>query len=241
MEKINIEIDNKDRIASIEEQCKNNEFLTKEDIELLLKYLCYLVRKKIAEYEGKSIENYSFTNKCDLAQSMICYYLRDIMVAANPVNTNEVLSNVCGHSFVIGTFSTITGKIQFLIDPTYLQFFNKEDCDPRKAVIINNIICISPSPGFFVLENKQESTIMPLIKNGFIELTKEVAKVFGDSFFKTQTGVSPDQASYNVASGSSYIKWFSSYTAKLSKTKDELKEKGLLIEPIDNVVYKNTK
>ena len=47
------------------------------------------------------MSDFSFSYKCDLAQSIIFYYLDSIGVNVNPVNTNEVINGVVGHSFVI--------------------------------------------------------------------------------------------------------------------------------------------
>ena len=213
-------------ISNIEEYCRSKMPLNEFDIELLLNHLCYSVRRKIADYAGEDFNDYSFPYKCDLAQSMICYYLEDLGISFVPVNTNEVISGVCGHSFVL---ATINDK-EYLIDPTYIQFFTKEGCDSNKFVIINHMICISPDPGYYV-DKDMEKVILPLLENGVIEFNEDVAKVFGDSFFKTKTGTSIEQVPYNTATGSMYQKWFHSSTAHLSKTREELNELNLLINP----------
>lgn len=217
-------------VSQIEELCKCNNILKIEDIHILLKYVSYSVRKKIADYEGKSMSEYSYSNKCDLAQSMIYYYLQNLGIRVNPINTNEVISGVCGHSFVIAYFNTGEGEKKFLLDPTYLQFFSKENCDIHKFVIINNSICLTPDPGFFVVVDNNESVILPLLQNGYVELTEEVAKVYGDSFFQTKQGTISSQINNNRASGLNYIKWFTHYTSSLSKSIEELREMDLLIE-----------
>lgn len=227
---INEESNNSNNVSQIEELCKYNNVLNIEDIHTLLKYVSYSVRKKIADYEGMSMSEYSYSNKCDLAQSMICYYLQNLGIKVNPVNTNEVISGVCGHSFVIASFNTNEGEKIFLLDPTYLQFFSKEKCDSHRFVIIDNSICVAPDPGFFVVENHNESVILPLLQNGYIELTEKVAKAYGDSFFQTKQGTIPNQINNNRASGLNYIKWFIHYTSSLSKSLEELREMDLLID-----------
>lgn len=227
---INDNIEDSGRILEIEQLCKDNSLLDIESIELLLSNLSYIVRKKIADYEGRDMHDYSYSNKCDLAQSMICYYLISLGIKVNPVNTNEVIKDVCGHSLVIATFKTTLGEKTYLIDPTYLQFFCKENCNINKYVIINNIVCISPDPGYFVVKNNNSDVILSLLQNGYIEFDEEVAKVYGDSFFQTKQGTHLNLINNNVASGSNYIRWFNHYTSNLSKTKEELKDMGLLIE-----------
>ena len=231
---INIEEEHYDRksISDIEELCLNKMPLTEQDIEELLGYLCFKVREKIANHEGKNLQNYLFPYKCDLAQSMIYYYLRDLGVSINPVNTNEVLSNTCGHSFVLATFSTTSGDKHMLIDPTYIQFFSKEGCDSSKFVILQNRICIAPDPGYFITRSHKEKIVMPLLEKGYIEFSEDVAKAYGDSFFQTKTGISPEEVDNYTATGVNYQRWFYSYQSNLSKDKEELKENKLLIEPI---------
>lgn len=224
------EIDQK-RIREIEDQCRKGVPLNIEDVNLLLTNLSYQVRKKIAEHEGIDMKEYSYPYKCDLAQSMIYYYLNEINIKVNPVNTNEVINGVSGHSLTIASINTIEGEKQFLVDPTYLQFFTKENCDPNKFVIINDMVCISPDPGYYVVRNNNENLIMPLLTNGFIEFSEDVAKAYGDSFFQTQQGINPNQIDHNVASGSSYIKWFNHTTSNLSKSEEELTNMNLLFTP----------
>lgn len=231
---LNEEIANNDEISQIEELTKNNSLIKDNDITLLLNRLSYLVRKRIAEYEGRNMQEYNYSYKCDLAQSMICYYLNEIGVETKPINTNEVIDGVCGHSLVIAKINTELGEKLFLIDPTYLQFFSKENCSSTKFTIIKDKVCIAPDPGYFIIENKNEDIIKPLLENGFIELTEEVAKAYGDSFFQTKQGVTLDQIKYNVATGSNYIKWFNNHKSNLSKTKEELNDMNLLIKPINS-------
>ena len=220
---------NDDSILKIEEMCKEGIPLSVEDIQILLENLSYVVREKIAEYEGTNMDDYSFSYKCDLAQSMICYYLNSIGINAKPINTNEVINGVTGHSFVIASYNTEVGEKLFLIDPTYIQFFNKENCNASKYVILKNQVCISPDPGFFIVENHEEDRVKPLLEDGYIELTEEVAKAYGDSFFQTKQGTNYNQIRNNKASGSNYIKWFKGCTSSLSKSEDELYNMGLLI------------
>lgn len=236
---VNKNNNNNNIILEIEEMCKSGIPLSMEAVDILLENLSYIVRKKIADYEGVDINDFSFYYKCDLAQSIIYYYLNSIGINANPINTNEVISGVIGHSFVIASLNTVLGEKLFLIDPTYIQFFNKDNCNINKFVIIKNQVCITPDPGFFIVENHAEETIKHLLENGYTELTEEVAKAYGDSFFQTKQGTNYNQIKNNTASGLNYIKWFNSCTANLSKNEDELCNMGLLISSM--VLQKDNK
>lgn len=227
---LNENIEGQDRILEIEELCKNGIPLTIEDTKLLLESLAYTVRKKIADYEGKDMQDYSYYYKCDLAQSMIYYYLKGLNINVHPVNTNDVIDAVCGHSLILATIKTTAGDKLYLIDPTYIQFFSKENCNINKFVIINNKVCIAPDPGFFVVNSKNTNKLLPLLTEGYIEFKEDVAKAYGDSFFQTKQGTAPDQIKNNVASGSNYIRWFLKFTSKISKSIEELSNMELLIE-----------
>ncbi len=236
--KVNNEEYDKNDISRIESLCKNNKELTEEDINTLLCYISYTVRQTISNYELKSIDEYLYPLKCDLAQSMIYYYLKDLNIETNPININEIIPNVKGHSLIISKFKTVDGEKQYLIDPTYIQFFSKEECSEDKFIIINDMICNTPDPGYFIVKNNDTEEIKPLLDNGFIELTDEISKIYGDSFYKTKTSIPNSFTEYNEASGPIYKKWLNSYTSRLSKTKEELKENNLLIEPIKSKVIK---
>ena len=218
-----------DRIKEIEELCKNKMSLSIEDVELLLQNLSYQVRKKIADYEETTIDDYSYSYKCDLAQSIIYHYLSSLNIKVNPVNTNEVIKEVRGHSLIIANINTTEGEKIYLVDPTYIQFFTKDGCSKERFIILRDKICKTPDPGFFILENNNEEIIMPLLTDGYIKLTEDVAKAYGDSFYQTKVGVTPNQMQYDVATGRSYIRWFQHFTARISKSEEELSSMNLLI------------
>ena len=199
---INEEEIDSSRIKEIEELCKNNMPISESDVNALLKNLSYLVRKKIANHENVDMQDYSYSYKCDLAQSMIYYYLNQLNINANPVNTNEVIKDVCGHSIITTKINTTEGE------KIYLKIKHNEE------------------------------VIKPLLEDGYIEFSEDVAKAYGDSFFQTKTGVTLKQMQNDVATGSSYIRWFQKFKARLSKTEEELSNMNLLITS-DN--KKNTK
>ena len=216
-------------IYMIEEKCKNGIPLSLDETKELLDYISYQTRVKIAEHEGKNFEEYLFPMKCDLAQSMICYYLNDLGIKNNSINTNETIPNVTGHSLVIATINTIKGPKQYIVDPTYIQFFSKDKCTKERYTILRNIVCISPDPGYFVKFEHNEEKLMPLLEDGFIELNEETAKAYGDSFFRTKVSVQKEEILFNQAPGVNYIRWFNLYKSDLTKTKEELRDSNLLI------------
>ncbi|MBR2708265.1 MAG: hypothetical protein IKE90_02380 [Bacilli bacterium] len=220
-----------DIIYMIQEKIKNNISVTDQEINYFLNYLCFEVRKKLSLKKSKEVKDNLFTNQCDTAQSMIYYYLNELGVLTIPVNTNDVLGPVTGHSFVL---AFINGEY-YLIDPTYNQFFDLKKCFKDNFVVIKGKVSIAPAPGYFVsmysLEDKKK--IIDFLKNGFMKVSSDNLRLYGDSFYKTKTGVNMDFSETASIPSSHYLKWFLNSNSKLSKTVEDLEEENLLIKPLN--------
>lgn len=219
-----------ERLASIETKIKNNEAITSEEAKIFLDNLIYLVRYKI----NPELSDYTF--KCDLAQSMLYHYLKDLGCKVTPNNTqNSITNNIEGHNFLIVEFNIQGVNSIFLLDPTYIQFFKKEECMKENYMVINNAIVKTPKPGYFISKQHQHFANC-LLQYGNIALTEEVAMMYGDSFYNTKVGeyYLPINNMYTFKSipGSIYITSFNKGSGLISKTKDDLQEMGLLIESV---------
>ena len=216
--KIINEID-ENRISRIENDIINNIEIPNNDIEYLLECLCYMVRCMFTN----DLENYSFEYKCDTAQSIIYYYLESLNIGVYACQTqNAITRGVVGHSFI----TCIINDIPYLIDPTYKQFFLNDNCTKNNYIKIDNKIIKTPDPGYFIKE-EDKYLISKLLKNGYSVLSKDIARIYGDSFYNTKPLESPN---FKSIKGSVYINAFLRNTSKLSKTKEELSSLGMLIE-----------
>lgn len=223
---------NLDIISDIEEKIINNIAISDEEVDYFLSYLCFKVREKLSLKKSKDILDNKFTNQCDTAQSMIYYYLNELNVFNVPVNTHEVLDGGLGHSFIVAHIQ----DDYYLLDPTYNQFFDLKKCSSDNFMIRDDSIIIkTPDPGYFVSEYSLEDqkTIKDLLKNGYMKIDNNNIRLYGESFYKTKTGVS--EANLKVKNfGVIYLKWFLKSKANVSLSQDLLEASGLLIKPINS-------
>lgn len=221
-----------EKISEIEYKITNNIFISKEEVKYLLDYVIYLTRYKI----NSNLDNYE--NKCDLAQSMLYYYFKELNCNIYPCMTQNVITNnIIGHSFLIINLLVNNQKVNYLVDPTYIQFFTKEKCSDNKYFINHNPpynILITPDPGYFI-KKEDIQLIKDLINKGYETLTEDIARIYGDSFYNTKTGES--DKNFKSISGNIYINAFLKGKENISKTIIELEENNLIIAPI----YKDKK
>lgn len=218
---------NEEKISEIEYKIVNNISITKEEIKYLLNYIIYMTRYKI----NPKLDNYE--NKCDLSQSIIYYYFKQLNCNMKLCMTQNVITNnVIGHSFLITTLLVDNKKENYLIDPTYIQFFTKEKCNNNRYFINPNHphnILLTPDPGYFI---KQEDIphIKSLINQGYEKLTEDIARIYGDSFYNTKVG--EIDRKIKTIPGKIYINAFIKGKENISKTIIELEKNNLIIEPL---------
>ena len=213
---------NFDYLREIEYKIVNKQDVSSYDIEYFLDYIVFFVRNRLYDDEHPYFEY-----RCDLAQSIICYYLDDIGVVNYRCSSNNAINDsVVGHSFVVATFKVNGNDINYLIDPTYIQFFKAENCSELKYTIINGYIVVSPDPGYFIREEDRK-IIDEFNENGYGMLTEDLARIYGNSFYNTRTmKISKD---FEELKGYVYINSFIKGKEKLSRSREELLENGYYI------------
>lgn len=219
-------------LLNIENKIRNHCDLTEEETKLFLDSLSYLIRYKI----NPNLTDYTF--KCDLAQSILYYYLKDLgcNVILNSTQS-AITNNIEGHNFLILELNVDGKETLFLLDPTYSQFFKKEECIKENYLIINGMIIITPKPGFFIKKQDYEYAKY-LLQYGNIILSEEVAMMYGDSFYNTKVGGYYSKNNTNTINsmpGSVYINAFTKNNCKVSKTREELKNMGVIVESISQL------
>lgn len=225
-------------LSNIENKIKNKESLSAEETNDLLNIIIYLTRQKI----NSNLDNYD--NKCDLSQSILYYYFKNLNCNIYPSMTQNVITNnIVGHSFLTLEL-LVDNKIKYyLLDPTYIQFFKKDKCSIDNYYIspkYPDYILLTPDPGFFIKDEMKEQAIF-LLNHGFIELTEETAKMYGDSFYNTKTGTNPNNLTFNSIPGEIYINSFLKGKESLSKTKAELTNENLNIQPFNELINQTRK
>lgn len=170
------------------------------------------------------------TNKCDLMQAMVGQALEKLGINVTKIETQKTISDeVEGHSFLIANFP----KKSYIVDPTYRQFFLKDNCTESKYFIKDNMILIAPHPGYYYVKNPKDVKIATsIIEDGYIELTEKTAKVYGDSFYTTHRGYSNNfNKTYTTnVSGNVYVNSFLKCNSNYSMTPEDLYKSGLEID-----------
>lgn len=218
---------NIDQCARVEEAISNNKSISLNDAEEFLRNIIYLVRRSI----NPNMDN--FDMKCDTAQAILGHYFNKINCRYAPCATESaIVSAIDGHSFITITLNVEGEDKHFLLDPTYIQFFHKDKCQKENYFIspmYPDKILLTPDAGFFIKEEDKEPVEF-LLKYGYIELTEEYARIYGDSFLNTKTGTNPSTLRYQSMPGNIYINSFISGKEKLSRSEQDLKESNQLLE-----------
>ena len=217
-------------LREIENKIKNKQSIVKEELSYFLTGLVYDVRSKIWDEKHPDFEF-----KCDLAQSIISYYLNDIGIVNYPYSTKTTFcKSISGHSFIVATFNVNGKNINYLIDPTYIQFFNDKDCSEDNYYYADSrgVYVKTPAAGYFVrkeiIGEDAFKRIISFRDKGFDVLDEELAKIYGDSFYNTR----PMKKNKKIDSlpGYYYINsLLEGGIEKLSKTKEELIRDGYYI------------
>jgi len=221
--------------------------ITEEEIKTILDFVISEARKLLEEIFYIDISDNPLTNKCDLVQAMIGHVLEKLGAYVRIASTQEVIDkSVEGHSFLIVSFplkkdNEVIEKF-YIIDPTYRQFFLKENCRDTKYFIKDNHILIAPHPGYYYLHNQDMIPIaIRIIEDGYIVLDDITAKAYGDSFYVTHRGYSNsfDQNKKTNISGSIYINSFLKAKSQYSKSEEELRKYMVYIPTPSEILYKN--
>ena len=218
---------NTNDLSNIEERISKNESITENEVDEYLRNLIYRVRKVI----NPNMDNYDF--KCNLAQSILGHYFDEINCKYAPCATqNLITTQIDGHSFLVVKLNVDEEEKNYLVDPTYIQFFHKDKCQ-SSAYFVSPMypdkVLLTPDAGFFIKEEDKEPVDF-LLRYGYIELTDEYARIYGDSFLNTKTGTNPQMLRYQTMPGEIYIKAFLKGKEPLIPSKEELKKDNKLLQ-----------
>lgn len=196
-------------LKNIKNKINSKNTLFFDEVNYFLECLVYETRRLI--YDG----DIYFSFKCDKAQKIICDYLNDFGIVNYPNTTDYAITNyIVGHNFVVATFNVNNSSINYLIDPTYIQFFKKENCNENCYNIYNNFVIKTPDPGYFIKESDR-SFINNFNYYGFGILNEKLAKIYGDSFYNTKTMVTDRE--FKEINGNIYINSFLKINNKFKK------------------------
>lgn len=148
-----------------------------------------IVRKTRQEVEKElkiDIKKHGLTNKCDYVRNILAKNLDEEKIDYDFIETNQILGNdVVGHSFLVSYLE----KNSYIMDLTYMQFFDKDNCKKNNYQQIDGITIKAPLPGYYYITNLNDIDIAKnILENGYIKLDERSAKVYLDSFYLTRRG-----------------------------------------------------
>ena len=170
-------------------EIKNNGFkegLTDEEIKTLLDYSVENARKSFDNL-GINVKTNSLNGLCELGQALTIMPLENLGLEVTKNSASLCFNYPFNHVFGTVTFpyQDNGGVIDktYLIDSTYRQFFSTMRCNEGRYYTEeeNTNLKVAPDPGYFITDIDFAKTLM---KDGYIELTKETAIKYGSSFYK---------------------------------------------------------
>lgn len=221
------------KIASIEEKLRKvlkaneNELvdgIEENEARALLEWTVQNGRDGIMDGDDKkAILNDSLLGACGLGQGITAFTLKNMGLDPNAVNATKVLSkNGFKHAF-LGVTIPVKGKDgvenkPYLVDITFKQFFLRTQITNHNGEFVKDKKFgnkVAPIPGYWMLHLPNgEKVAQEILSEGFIELTEENAKIYGDSFelanrdrknpekipskAETKTGISGQQYLTNI-------------------------------------------
>ena len=191
------------KLAVIEEKLKdslyknkNNNVITegisKKDAESLLAWVVQNARENFIAHSNISLKEESLLGFCGFGQGITAITLENMGLFPNLLNANPTFSNQAGrHAFLTVEIpiKQDNGEIEntaYLVDTTYRQFFLRNEVTNCYGEYIKDKRYggrVAPLAGYWILQmpNGKEFAA-ELLSKGFIELTEENAKIYGDSF-----------------------------------------------------------
>ena len=170
-------------------EIKNNGFkegLTEEEIKILLDYSVENARKSF-ENLGINVKTNSLNGLCELGQALTIMPLENLGIEVTKNSATACFNYPFNHVFGTVTFpyqdnDRVIDKT-YLIDSTYRQFFSTMRCNEGRYYTEeeNTNLKVAPDPEYFITDENFAKTLM---KDGYIELTKENAKKYGEPFYK---------------------------------------------------------
>ena len=163
-----------------------NEGLTLEEIKILLDYVVEYARSKF-ESLGINLKISSLNGLCELGQNLTIMSLEKLGLKVTKNSADVCFNYPFNHVFGTVTFpyqdhDKVVDKT-YLIDSTDRQFFTTVRCNEVRHYTEeeNTGLKVAPDPGYFVTDKDFAKALM---RDGYIELTKENAKKYGEAFYK---------------------------------------------------------
>lgn len=183
---------NNDLIKPVEviEKVNTNNPLTIDEANTLLRWVVNDTWHNFLKL-GLDLNRNSLNGYCEFGQLNSLYPLEKLGLSVTKNTTEKSFDTYYHHAFGTVTISIIDNDEiidkTFLIDTTYKQFFTSIRCNNGRYYTKDEDYNVDASPdcGFFMKTDYEKEVATKLITNGYILLTSDVAKVYGDGFKKS--------------------------------------------------------
>lgn len=186
------------KLANIEEKIKKvvesnkegkEQGITEQEAEEILKWTVQNARNELDKKED--IQKESLLGFCGFGQAITAQTLRNMGLNPNVCNVNPIIGENLGrHAFIsinipIKTQEKVEEKI-YLIDTTFKQFFLRAEVTNSRGEFIKDKKFgnkVAPLAGYWLLKMQGGKELAEeILSKGYVELTEENAKLYGDSF-----------------------------------------------------------
>lgn len=166
-----------------------NQGMTEQEAEEILKWTVQNARDELAK--DKNLQEESLLGCCGFGQAITAQTLRNMGLNPNICNVNPTIGEDTGrHAFItvnipIKTSEKVENKM-YLVDTTFRQFFLREEITNSRGEFIKDKEFgnkVAPMAGYWLLKMQGGRELAEeILSKGYIELTEERAKLYGDSF-----------------------------------------------------------
>ena len=184
----------KEALKQNESEGKLVEGISKEDAESVLEWVVQNARAMLIKDYKMTKEEFqkeeSLRGCCGYGQALTGFPLIHMGLTPNTCNTRNVFDENSAHAFLTVEIpvkdeqGTVTEK-EYLVDTTYRQFYDRTLLKREGYYIKDKNFGnkVSETPGYYTLKMKNGKEFAEeLLAKGFVELTEENAKMYGDSF-----------------------------------------------------------
>lgn len=221
------------KLAAIEEKLKKainennhnnmlNKGINKDEAESLLQWVVQNAREALIKENDEPLKDADLLGWCGFGQGVTAITLQNMGLAPNILNANPTLNDKTGrHAFLAVEIPIVQSNgninnIPYLVDTTYRQFFLRNEVTTSCGEYIKDKRFgnrVAPLAGYWLLQMPRGKQFAEtILSKGFIELTEENAKLYGDSFTleaanrKDYTKVPTKKERRTGISGKTYIK-----------------------------------
>lgn len=168
---------------------KQNQGITEQEAEEILKWTVQNTRNELAK--DRNLQEESLLGCCGFGQAITAQTLRNMGLNPNVCNVNPTIGEDIGrHAFItvnipIKTSEKVEDKM-YLVDTTFRQFFLRDEITNSRGEYIKDKEFgnkVAPMAGYWLLKMQGGRELAEeILSKGYIELTEERAKLYGDSF-----------------------------------------------------------